>query len=331
MALNFQFVKIRITATQPPARHKQTSCRQGFVLPLTMMVISLTTVVMVGVARQSLQVAEHAIQAEQDLQKRWGTISCRRSLLERADLLLDEATWQSSQSPARQVTDPLRDAGHLRAVIQLGSLKFDVLIADEDAKFNLNTAMSLQNLSTVTQHLQSLTSHETLPIRLTPERLQSTASPGEQFLFSSWGQVFRHDQIKEAADIPRQVASASTRLTCWGDGKLNIRRADEPSIRAVCALVGAERAVPKLLAASNQATDLDVIQLIDASDLRGEEITKLTSLITGQSACFSMWVKVSHHGKSTYELHVIQEEKKKDRPDDLILTPKWNTIARFAW
>jgi len=305
--------------------------RQGFVLPLTLMVIALTTVVMMGVARQSLRVAEQAIQAERDLQRRWGVISCQQTLLDRADWLLDEATWNSDHSSASPQVDPLRDAGHLRSIFQLGSLEFDVFIADEDAKLNLNTAMSLQALPVVTEHLQRLTANENVPIQLAPERMPSADPSNQQFLFSSWGQVFRQDKIPHAAEIPRKIASASAHLTCWGDGKLNLGRASESSIRAICGMADADRAVPRLLAARSQAKGFDFYQLTDESDLRGEEIKKLAAFITSQSNCFSMWVKVTHRGKSTYEFHVIQEEKQKSDQESQRETRPWNTLARFAW
>ncbi len=56
---------------------------RGYVLFLTLILLSLTAVAVADVCRRNLGHALASVQAEQELQRRWGIDSCRKALLPR--------------------------------------------------------------------------------------------------------------------------------------------------------------------------------------------------------------------------------------------------------
>ena len=119
----------------------------------------------------------------------------------------------------------------------LGDLDFDVLLADENAKVNLNAMRRDLPLPAVTQIAKRLTqSTESLQVTLRPFTFASAAIAGEEkqrdlARLNSWGQVFPMRQFTEPADAPRRLAAATMDLTCWGNGKLNVLRASEAAVQ----------------------------------------------------------------------------------------------------
>src|SRR5262249_7589166 len=146
-----------------------------------------------------------------ELQRRWGILSCQRTQLPRVESELAKA--EAANSPVRQIDQ----------TVQLGSLRFELRLSDEQAKVNLNRLVTQISRSQAEQMLQEsivdFRLHMPLLVRL--PRFFSTTQPSiehvEQILEAPAG----HPVID-----PTDERLIATRFTCWGDGKLNIRRAD---------------------------------------------------------------------------------------------------------
>jgi hypothetical protein len=60
---------------------RQRKDRNGYVLLMTIVLIAIAALILAGISRQSLLLALKALNAEEDLQRRWGAASCRQAVL----------------------------------------------------------------------------------------------------------------------------------------------------------------------------------------------------------------------------------------------------------
>ena len=72
---------------RPGGRRRQS----GYVLLLTLLILALAGTVTAGVCRASFARAARSVRAEQDLQRRWGAASCSRAYLPRAERVIAAA------------------------------------------------------------------------------------------------------------------------------------------------------------------------------------------------------------------------------------------------
>ena len=106
--------------------------RRGYILLTTLALLVLSSTLLVTLARATIQRSAEARQAQQDLQRRWGEISCQRALLPHAESIL------VNQEKLHQRAFP-----SYRATIQLGPQLFDLRISDEQSKANVNALLDL--------------------------------------------------------------------------------------------------------------------------------------------------------------------------------------------
>jgi len=138
--------------------------RPGYVLVTVLALLVLSATLMVAVSRAALRHAAAARVAQDDLQHRWGVVSCRRAVLIHADQLLAIANL----SPGRN------NLARLNASIQLGNQSFDLIVSDEQAKANINALLEEADSARVESRLRQSLSGTGL---LNAVRLRPTAGP----------------------------------------------------------------------------------------------------------------------------------------------------------
>src|SRR5262249_55555123 len=116
---------------------RNQSSRRGYVLVLTLGLITLAAISLTGLARYSLALASSTEDATEELQRRWGLLTIRHVLIERAAEILD-----AQLAPGQQVGPPWPKPSVVTAKFSLGGQQFEVELADEDAKTNLNILYS---------------------------------------------------------------------------------------------------------------------------------------------------------------------------------------------
>ena len=295
---------------------------------------------MAAVARHSLLLALAGAEAQESLQRRWGAVSCQRAFLERAEDILKQLADDPSQDADPQKPHP----DHATARIVLGGMVFDLLLADENAKVNLNAIYRLRNVDEVRRIVrESADAGGRLEVRLLPLRTKSTQS--DQPVFESWGQVFAMNRMAQDRPVPEQLMAATTQTTCWGDGRLNLLRASEWRIERLCRMVVAPTAIDRLLewrrqyfaqqqekrrqaAAGQRSSDAQVnpatgpastqnaaqeyTAALGQLQLRQGEQQQIGELLTWQSTCHSLWVTITQgerNWSSCTVLHTPDNEK----------------------
>src|SRR5437762_9220133 len=163
--------------------------RRGYVLVVTLALLVLSATVMVGVARIAIRQTSLARQAQDDLQQRWGEGSIRVAVMPFAEQIL--LTAETSQKRAIPI---------LNTDITLGGQSFGVIIADEQAKANVNALLDRANLGVVETRLRAaLVGKAAAQVRLRPEPLPPrprgpatapTTQPLLAMQISGFGQIF---------------------------------------------------------------------------------------------------------------------------------------------
>ncbi|MCA9140009.1 MAG: hypothetical protein KDB00_24720, partial [Planctomycetales bacterium] len=114
-----------------------TSRRGGYVLLMVLAVLVLMVTVLATLSKLSLRRALAAADAQVRLQQRLGAESIEKALLPQAGKIfetLEEQTEQIRESTGNVVPTPKQ----IRHAFTMGGVTFDIVLADEDAKLNLN-------------------------------------------------------------------------------------------------------------------------------------------------------------------------------------------------
>ena len=107
--------------------------RRGYVLIMTLVLITLTGVALSRAVQHSLHAAIAATDRQTELQRKWALIGLRQVVLARAEEII--------AAQATRTTDGKRhwpEPASVELELPLGRLVFHMLLADEDAKANLN-------------------------------------------------------------------------------------------------------------------------------------------------------------------------------------------------
>ena len=149
--------------------------QQGFVLILVLAMLAIAALLSAGMARRSLDQSITVAKKQAEMQRCCGEISCRQSILNRAEILLRTAE--------------LRDEillSTLQTTVKLGDQTFLLVLSDEQAKLNLNTVFRNGGMPAVRRAV--FTDSAVWQLRLRPDS-RATKTNTYPPAFSSWRQA----------------------------------------------------------------------------------------------------------------------------------------------
>jgi len=273
---------------------------EGYVLVVVLAVIAIAAISLAGLARRSLQMTQQAAIAQEDLQRRWGVATCRHFVLEHAERILEGQVPHDEESIPPWPLPP-----QVESKFMLGDLRFEVTLADENAKVELN-ALYRRDPDDVRPAISTILSSSGTN-GLTSRIVVPPTNPREPAKrpFQSWGQVFEPIARDAGSGIGRQVRDATDRLTCWGDGRLNIRRASDDAVRVVCQHDVGSDVIQKLLGIRTAGNIDRLDALLRQLSIRESERSALKRLLTDESTCHSLWliVRNSRREWATLTIH----------------------------
>jgi hypothetical protein len=287
--------------------------RRGYILLTVLLLLMLASVVMASFCRIAIARSLEASAANDELQRRWGTLSCRDALLPRAENLLEEQ--ESTALPVE----------HLHTDFNLGREQFSVDICDEQAKVNVNALYALQGKDRAERSILNLvrasggdlkprlrlTADKDLKPKsapptdaLNPDEAADTAPPPQiSPIFGSWSEVF--PDATTADLFPSQPGNVTTNLTCWGNGSLNLRRASIASITAMCSPTLSPQQIAQLLVLRGRLGDsASVDQLLAEAHIGTTESFAVSQKLTLASATQSLWIVSRDHSETQRRLFV---------------------------
>ena len=290
------------------------------VMVLALLVLSASLCVAVG--RATLRSSIAARSAEEDLQRRWAVASSRKAVLPNVEAILAALEQERRQPVSRYET-----------TLRLGPHRYDLILADEQAKANVNAMLQSADAARTEARLREglagfglvnkvklrptygavIRPLEATAAGVTSQRVVSGSGPS----VAAWGQVL--DDVPPPQLIRPNAGTrlaAADLLTCWGDGAVNVRRAPDAALA---------------LAAGRSLTGLDVGRIIEArnkvfarprseSSFDASPAEQLRELITKaagealknrgnlglveRSTCHSLWVVSHTRARDGYDLFV---------------------------
>lgn len=285
--------------------------RSGYVLIMTLVLIAVSVLSLASLSRHSLQLASDAIHAQRDLQRYWGTRSCRAYLLENAEEIF-------YQLDAHHRDDELAlPAPHdFSGEFELADMTFRFLLSDENAKLNINSVTL--RIPAERDALVRQLSGQKVSMRLQP--IMGEQADRTRRWFSSWGQCVEIPDIS-ANEHMRSLWEATSQLTCWGNGKLNIRRVSDQTLFAVASEAATQRIARQLIEAREMTPDADWQYLLKSLGLKRRDRTALRGWFSDRSSCYCLWLELDDGQRRWYHQWV---------QGDLDATGETSTLS-FCW
>jgi hypothetical protein len=288
------------------------SPRPGFALLMALALVLLAGAALAGLARWSAMEALESTTAADELKHRWAVVSCRETLLGRAEQLLDAAERGEGRDGLSSEVYMNKPMPELRVKCRLSELDYELVLTDEQAKLNLNTVLQEKTPAEVQSLAARLTHDKGDPGSLgTPLQLRrvATVDPSAEgardwLPLGAYGQIFE-DPSPEWLVGRNGGDGLASPITCWGDGKVNLRRAPAAVIEAACMEALGPQAVSQLLAARlhNPYGSLSAM-LVELDKIDDKQKRKIGAYVTDHSMCHGLWI-IAHGGqRSRYTLTV---------------------------
>lgn len=296
----------RTSRLHEPFTRARAGRQRAYVLPLTLLLLTVAAASLAGVCRASFEKAVQAAGAREDLQRRWAITTCRAALLPKAERVLAGAA-PSETGPASEV----------RLRVTLGGMPLDLVFGDEQAKVNVNVLYRDGGRTGAERAVRELTlAAADVRVALTPGA--PLAEPGlvealqqddELRAFETFSQVF-NSVSPRALVFPGGAAerSAVAELTCWGDGTLNFRRASVAALKRACPKSLGATGAARLVAIRQKDPDLDLWEAFEQLELSDEQHAEAEERLTDESSCHSLWIVARAAARSWYDFSVADAD-----------------------
>ena len=264
----------------PPSPPSPHSNRKGYVLLMVLMLLVVASFLSVGTARKSIALSRSAALGDQELQTRWGRISVRTAVLNRAEILLRSRELRVGGQVASMET-----------TIRLGGEQIHLLLSDEQAKLNVNLIARQHSLPAVRRSVSRLTEGEFFTnLRPNPSASGERTYPPA---FDGWGSVYDlSDILPVHPDDLRFPNRLGKQLTCWGSGSLRLNRASPAVFREFCELTVSPETAITLATLRGRNPDWNLEQLLQGAALSAGERRILRRYLTDRSRTHSLWTTV---------------------------------------
>ncbi len=274
-----------------------TTPRGGFVIVLTLAMILIAVTITARSANRSLTRTLQAIESETQLQRRWSKLSLQRSLLSRSTQVFQAVEAEERTSSSRVWHD---------GQIELSGTTYRLRLSDESAKVNLNTIRRTRSADDYQRFIADLVP---APVREITQEKTSREREREAIVpLESWGQVFE-------STSPAQLIDQTTSISCWGDGRLNLQRASDESVRLVLEPIIGQTDVDAILRQRRER--LTRHGRPPNEPQRSLVPTIASELVTDKSRCYSLWLISEESGDT--ELHIRE------------IMDRGSVISSFRW
>jgi hypothetical protein len=283
--------------------------RRGYVLVVALALLVLSATVMVGISLAAIRHASAARQAHADLQRRYGSRSIRAVVLRRADSILANAEAVQKQPV------PV-----LRAQLRLGNFSYQLIVADEQAKANVNRMLERAEPAVIEARLRDVLSGTgigpAVRLRAAPEPIASGPASGPvPRRVTGIGQLFDLSNVspQQLLDRTRLGPAPLELVTAWGDGRVNLRRASAASARLVLvpplSSIDVERLLAGAVARRNPEPDepLDPLARLLSQVGVPYSVEGRSVGVSLGSSCHSIWVIADDGRRQWCEFEVLDQ------------------------
>ena len=269
----------------------------GYILILVLVTLALTSTALAAAARAHLRRVVDVERSERELRERWAGLTLRETVLPRAGRILRDAEARED-----------RPVPVLRANFRLNGEPYQIVLADEQAKLNANAVHARGGPDAVAAAIRRLANDRRgvgpWPRVVVPPAA-APAGGGRTPVFASLGQLF--PDAGPAALYPANDGAVTNRLTVWGFGRTNVRRASEAVLREVCRPGLSATQVAELVRLRDAETAPTVEELLTAVGDPNPRFSPVAQQLTETSWCYSLWVAAPAAGGPRYDLSVRDE------------------------
>ena len=262
----------------------------GFVLLMVLVVLVIAGTILAASARRTGLMAIEAGNQEEELQVRWGSVSCKDFCLPRADDILGDKD-ASDKSPAVLVAKS----------IKIGRVNFQLIVCDEQAKANVNTLARRRGPEGMAAAVRALQANAqgALNLELRPA---PTSNPIER-RYSSFDQLFRFDHPSQLVLPKTPERSTISRLTCWGSGLVNFKKASPSVLHEVAEGILTETQLAELVKYRDRSPDCTLGEAIKELKFSTDQAQRVRETLTDVSTCHSVWVIAQGQTRQWYRLY----------------------------
>ncbi len=294
---------------------------RGFALLVALVLLFIAGVVLAGVARRSAVEAVGARESVEELQRRWVVVSCRAALTGRIETLLDRAErGRVGADRPDTYANPPAAKRHVRC--RLAEVDYELVLTDEQAKLNVNTLLADASRGEAGSILRRMMAERLrgrsveLRLQALPAGTESDNPAAAMSRVGGYGQIFADASPRQLVGADGGGALAGV-VTCWGNGKVNIRRAPDAVIRRACERELGAGVVGALLDARRRDPYRKLDVLLDELDRLDEKTQERASrLLTDDSTCHGLWIIAHGSQRSWYTLVVTEESGTAETGDD---------------
>jgi hypothetical protein len=263
--------------------------RHGYVLLLTLVLLALAALAMTAVSRAAIARVQAAAEAQSDLQRRWGALSCSAALLPKTEEILHSEELRSKAATASW-----------RCQLRLGDEDFNLIFADESAKASIAALIQRQGReqAELTVRRLSLASNAAGTVHF---RSRDGQTPPQCF-----GDVFENASPLELCNCPMDPSPADL-LTCWGDGSLNIHRASETVLREGCTGILNLTQIHALIQLQKSNPNIDLDSALNQLQLSAAKRVMARWALTDNSSCHSLWIDCRTARRGYWSLDIADQ------------------------
>jgi hypothetical protein len=275
----------------------------GYVLVMVLVVLAMAgSVLAASACRTSRQVLD-AGESERRLQRKWLNASAQKVVLDRAEeILIGEP-----DIAGRPSYDP--PAVARRFTLAAGGVTFDLVVADEQAKANVNMLAKRRadtgNLDEALRVLQA-DSRTFLPVRLRPSPTRKVRATTVPIIYETFDQCLALDGPWQLVSAEATERAAGDAITCWGGGKINFKRASLAAMREVCSGCLDDGQVDTLVRLRGQDPKTTLSGALALLKLSEKTRDEAMAVLTDASHCHSLWVIARDTTRDYYRLYVDQ-------------------------
>ncbi len=288
--------------------------RQGFALVMVLVLVLVAGVALTVVVRRSTVAAVEARTEVEQLQRRWAITSCHAAFYGKIEQILDNAEWGRTKStPERAPEDYQRDPRSAHRVnCRLAGVAYDLVFTDEQAGINVNRLLTDTSRGQAELAIRRLVAdapsqdaHDRAVVRLRPLMFGDDLHDERMPPVGSFGQIFEKVSPRVLVGVEGRTALGQL-LTCWGDDRLNIRRAPDDVVHALCDQPLGRGLVMQLLAIrdDNPYRSLDAM-MARLGGVNDTERNRITNYLTDQSSTHGLWV-IAHGTQRTWYTFAVE-------------------------
>jgi hypothetical protein len=270
--------------------------RRGFVLLMVLVVLAVAGSLLGLCAHRTSRRALEVGIRERTLQRRWAVRSLEAVCLPQAEAILTEAGPEEGPPPAS-----------VRQTLDIGGTTFDLVVADEQAKANVNQVTAIRRTDGVRACAGALSEGRwVLQVVPRPVDVKTSEIRSPKVLYASLEQVFQNTAPEDLLGT-RDRPGPAERLTCWGNGKVHFRRSPVAVLRVVLEGVLTEYQLHRLVTLRDEQPDAGLHEILAGMELDDKMREDAETRLTETSTCHSLWITARGKTRQWHRLSVTQQ------------------------